>query len=366
MNEQKNNNNIIRNNLLENYTRMFNDVPVNRFIRLHEIKIMSEQNIEKYKFVLENELYISIFNEHNDDDYITFFNIFDKYSFMGRLLDKAISNPTKQIIILAPGDSPSKPIMVLDYLFSKILNKYKIKIIQFPLSSGGNTNAETKYLHKIMENNDIDVKDAKYIFGFVDAISMGTTSEKIEKYLDIELSGDIIYGNIIEWGNSVFDVAESVPSFYNRNTRRLTKLGARCVPHYKVGYNNLNNKLQKHNYLFCNLIILLLYHHIFSKLKYWQKELRNKPIDEIPEYYIENNFYMDDIYPSNDNISVQGGKKKVIKKKSVKKKNKNKKKSVKKKSVKKKSVKKKSVKKKSVKKKSVKKKSVKKKNKSKK
>jgi hypothetical protein len=95
---------------------------------------------------------------------ITFFNIFDKHSFMGKLLDKAISNPTKQIIILAPGDSPSKPIMVLYHLFSNILNKYKIKIIQFPLSGGGNANAETKYLHKIMENNDIDVKDTKYIF----------------------------------------------------------------------------------------------------------------------------------------------------------------------------------------------------------
>jgi hypothetical protein len=141
---------------------------------------------------------------------------------------------------------------------------------------------------------------------------MGTTGEKIEKYLDIQLSDDIMYGDIINWG-SVFDVAESDPSFYNINTKKVTKLGARCVPHYKVGLNNLNNKLQKHNYLFCNLIILLLYHHIFSKLKYWREELRNKPNDEIPEYYIENNFYIDDIYSSNGN-NVRGGNKKVIKK----------------------------------------------------
>lgn len=51
---------------------MFNDVPVNRFIRLYEIKEMLEQNIEKYNFVLENDIEISIFNEYNDDDYNVF------------------------------------------------------------------------------------------------------------------------------------------------------------------------------------------------------------------------------------------------------------------------------------------------------
>ena len=211
-----------------------------RYIKKEEIL-----KYEKYRFQLYNIDYINyeFYNKFEEekiiDGYKYFFDITEETSFISKL------SKLKNIVILAPGDSPSKPILVLSYIYDNLLIRNNIKIISFPLSGVKECNKNLKeYLNKKLKDANIkNIKD----FGYVDSIDRGQTKSSIEKCLNIKFKKELIY-NLLTWPTYIFSDSEYINS--------------RCEDRL------VNGKIEKNeNKRNCNFHIIALYWGALNRLR---------------------------------------------------------------------------------------------------
>jgi hypothetical protein len=184
-----------------------------------------------------------------------------------------------KIIILAPGDTPSKIVAFMNLTkkkyFEKIMEEYNISIVSFPMSKASEWNDETatQYIkEKIKEplgqygKEEYEMKNQVY-FGILDAISGGTTIKKLNETLEA-----LGYENLIHEPPSGRNLKDWHPQFgYNLLGSGYIYEGAeldillehcRCTPNYEVEKyksKKIDEETFKNNLYNCNIYLYYWY-----------------------------------------------------------------------------------------------------------
>jgi hypothetical protein len=219
---------------------------------------------------------IERFAEHNDlieailkrnkcplnNIYSKCFDIHDPSSYIYKLLNFK-KEADQKIVILAPGDSPSKIAILLQLLYGKLLKEHSIEIVMFPLSGKALDSVNfNNYMRQIVKDYLLVRKNT--IFGYIDAQDTGHTKNRLNSFLKSEgfsedgFSEDLFL-NVIGDGD-IFDVAERCVF-----TAKGKKINARCILKYddpSIPYDNIEHD----DVTICNMI-LIYYYNLFKNKK---------------------------------------------------------------------------------------------------
>lgn len=243
-------------------------VPEDRFITKDELFSLTDNEI----YQLQTYCYLTFPPDVSSHKYENLRTLTNMVNYILNLI-------SSDSILLCPGDSPSKIILLLQLLYDDYLEKNNIKIITFPLSGHSNYNNTKRYISKILNDNNITTGDNLII---IDHFNTGSSYNIIMNILlkqfniivplinlsDIwkKSNGFKIYTPIeikfmSEYGADVDEEIHPADNIYNELIINSEDTHSRCIPKYKL-YQKMTNINVKR----CNAIVTLMALLILNKL----------------------------------------------------------------------------------------------------
>lgn len=260
---------------LDAFVKINNILPADRFISKEEIELLSENDIA----VLRTYFFYTMPTPTINDDYLCLRRLIE-------LTAKVLYTIKDGAIVIAPGDSPFKPLNLIEMFYRVDENTYEyidrtdkygnefdvrkyIKFITFPISG---LNSETdpflldNYLNDILIANGVNIHEI-YQLTYLDHIHAGNARRALENSLKRITRNQKFILNIIDLSDLMINILPSGSrnycySNYTDVMAETEIIGARCIPKYKLG-----KSMVYPNLLRCNMINLLAIDKINSDLE---------------------------------------------------------------------------------------------------
>ena len=258
---------------------LLKEIPVNTLL-IDDVSKYTEEHHQIIKKVLIYVFGMSRLDgvDHSKIIFNEVFNVDNKSSYIYKLLNIK-KNCEQKIVIIAPGDSPSKIVILLNLLYRELLIKSNIHILYIKLSGGtlSDNDKFSSYINKILDQNNIKKSEINPpIFSFVDAICSGNTlttfntllSKQFSPYpynkeydIDSSMFCEDLILNVINYG-SIFDYAE----YYKIKGHE--SINGRCICKYNeiIEDDDIKN-IANNNVLICNMVLIHYYFEILKLIK---------------------------------------------------------------------------------------------------
>ncbi len=247
------------------FIRIHDILPSDRFISKEELDLMSEDNITILRIYFFYTVPFSLTNY----DYECLRHLLE-------LVSKVLYTIEDGEIVIAPGDSPSKIINLINMLYQVDTDIYEyvdrtnetesnvrkyIKFVSFPLSkltSATDPVLLDNYLNEVLITNGININEISRL-SYIDHIHMGASRKELEKsfqrmtsnmnFILTTINLESLMTNILPYGRQ-----NGCYSTYMDAIAETEVIGARCVAKYKLGSSMVHPNLLR-----CNMINSMLY-----------------------------------------------------------------------------------------------------------